>query len=74
LISSSLDATFLAVAFMASWWLELPALTAVALFSAGSTAAYLVYYALAWWAARTAATFAESLPAERPQETTDLFS
>lgn len=55
LISSSLDACFLAGGFAAAWWLDLSPLTTILVFSLGSTTAYLVYFILAWRVARAAA-------------------
>jgi O-antigen/teichoic acid export membrane protein len=52
LLSSAIDAALMAGVFAAAWWLGLPPLTTVLLFSLGSTAAYLLYFAFAWRGAR----------------------
>jgi O-antigen/teichoic acid export membrane protein len=52
LVSSSLDAALMLSVFGATWLLDLPAMLAILLFSLGSTGAYLLYYLLAWRAAR----------------------
>jgi O-antigen/teichoic acid export membrane protein len=65
LISSSLDAGLLVISFTLAWWLEFPVLSTVALFSACSTFAYLVYFYLAWKSVRAAVA---RMP--RPQEPT----
>jgi O-antigen/teichoic acid export membrane protein len=70
LISSSLDAGLLIVSFTLAWWLEFSILSTVALFSACSTFAYLVYFYLAWKSIQTAVARmpvpAEPAPARAP--------
>jgi O-antigen/teichoic acid export membrane protein len=52
LVSSSLDAALMLTVFGATWLLDLPPMLAILLFSLGSTAAYSLYFLLAWGVAR----------------------
>ena len=63
LISSSLDATLLLASVTAAWWLELPPMLTILLFSLGSTITYTLYFVLAWRAVRQHGLAAPPLPA-----------
>ena len=52
LVSSSVDMALMLTTFAATWLLDLPPMVAVLLFSLGSTAAYSLYFLLAWQVAR----------------------
>jgi O-antigen/teichoic acid export membrane protein len=52
LVSSSLDAALMLTIFGATWLLDLPPMLAILLFSLSSTAAYSLYFLLAWNVAR----------------------
>jgi O-antigen/teichoic acid export membrane protein len=52
LFSSGLATATLALSFGAGWWLDLPPLATVALYSVGSTLAGLLYFANVWRVAR----------------------
>jgi O-antigen/teichoic acid export membrane protein len=58
LVSSSAAAAAFGLGFGAAWWLGLPPLATVALYSAGSTLASLLYLASAWRVARDRASAA----------------
>ena len=60
LISSTLDASLLVAAFGCAWAFGFGVLATVALFSACSTFAYLVYFALTWHAIRTTSRMPEA--------------
>lgn len=52
LLSASVDAALLAAVFTASRWFALDAMSTIAMYSAGSSFAYLLYFYLAWRVAR----------------------
>ena len=52
LISSSLDAVLLLASVVAAWWLALPPMVTILLFTIGSTITYSLYFVLAWRAVR----------------------
>ena len=53
LVSSSLDAGLMLATFTTAWLLALPPMVTLLMFSLGSTAAYTLYFILAWRAARS---------------------
>ncbi|HEX6011730.1 MAG TPA: oligosaccharide flippase family protein [Geminicoccaceae bacterium] len=68
LLSSSVDAALMLTCFGAAWWLVLAPLETVLLFSLGSTLAYVLYFALAWRAARDQADAASASAAPHDKE------
>ncbi|MGD9510615.1 MAG: lipopolysaccharide biosynthesis protein, partial [Geminicoccaceae bacterium] len=60
LVSSTLDASLLMASFGCAWVFGLGVLPTVALFSACSTFAYLVYFTLTWHAIRTTSRMPEA--------------
>lgn len=72
LVSSMLDAALMLATFTAAWWLTLPPMRTVLLFSLGSTTAYLLYFVLAWHATRAHMRAAARTDAEpQPLTTAD---
>jgi O-antigen/teichoic acid export membrane protein len=73
LLTATLDTSLLATSFVIAWQFSLEPLTTVLMFSVGSSLAYLLYFWLAFNAARSLARLAVEVEAQQREPAIDAL-